>query len=252
MLRTALMYFNVDRPIDSVLITSAGEKEGKTTVATRLALTSASAGLNVVLLDADLRRAQVGGRLGIRAEEGLGAVIAGSRSLREVAVDVPLDSPQTGRLRVIPAGPPPPNPSALVSSDGMQRIVEELESQSDLVIIDTPAALAVSDPLPLMRNVSGIVVVARMNRSSRHRIRRLQKVIESAHGHVLGVVATGTTSGPGYTHYYPSHYSNGTNGSLPRRRRWRAKRPQPASPNAAEHSSAPASERSGAAASEDG
>lgn len=252
MLRTALMYFNVDRPIDSVLITSAGEKEGKTTVATRLAVTTASAGLNVVLLDADLRRAQVSARLGIRADEGLGAVIAGSRSLSEIVVDVPLDSPATGRLRVAPAGPPPPNPSALMSSGQMQRILKELESQSDLVIVDTPAALAVSDPLALMRKVSGIVVVARMNRSSRYTIRRLQKVIESAHGQLLGVVATGTTSGPGYTHYYANHYSNGTNSSKPRPGRWRGKRSEPLSTIAAEDSSALAPEHASAVAPEDG
>ena len=244
MLRMALMYFNVDRPLDSVLITSAGEKEGKTTVATRLALSAAGAGLDVVLLDADLRRAQVSARLGIPTEEGLSAVIAGTRQLSDVVAQVSLDSNATGRLRVVPAGRPPPNPSALMSSERMQQILEALESKSDLLIIDTPAALAVSDPLPLMRNVSGIVVVARMNRSSRYTIRRLQKVIESAHGQPLGVVATGTTSGPGYKHYYPSHYSNGSNDSKARRWRRSGKRPEPIS--------LVAPERSPTAAPEDG
>jgi succinoglycan biosynthesis transport protein ExoP len=219
MLRTALMYFNVEGGMDSVLITSAGEKEGKTTVATRLALAAASSGLNVVLVDADLRRAQVSARLGIRTDGGLGALIAGAKPLHEVLVDFPLDEPGAGRLLVVPSGPPPPNPSALISSEAMQRILRDLESQSDLVIIDTPAALAVSDPVPLMRSVSGVVVVARMNRSSRQTIRRLQKIIEAAHGDLLGVVATGATSGPGYGHYYPKYYAqNGANGAHPKRR----------------------------------
>jgi tyrosine-protein kinase Etk/Wzc len=96
----------------------------------------------------------------------------------------------------------------------MQNILRELESECDLVIVDTPAALAVSDPVPLMRSVGGVVVVARMNHSTRQTLRRLQKIIEAAQGHLLGVVATGTTAGPGYDHYYPKYYAeNGTNGS---------------------------------------
>jgi capsular exopolysaccharide synthesis family protein len=215
MLRTSLMYFNVERPLDSVVITSAGEKDGKTTVAIRLALSSAAAGLDVVLIDADLRRAQATARLGIEKHGGgLGGVIAGTAELSEAMVDYPVETSTAGRLRVLAAGPPAPNPSALMSSPRMQAILRELESQSNLVIIDTPAALAVSDPLPLMRSVTGVVLVARINRSGRHAIRRLQTIVESAHGNLLGVVATGAGAGVGYGHYYPTYYAtNGTNGT---------------------------------------
>jgi capsular exopolysaccharide synthesis family protein len=233
MLRTSLRYFNIERPLDSVIITSAGEKDGKTTVATRLALAAAGAGLDVVLVDADLRRAGVTNRFGIKAHDGLGAVIVGARSPDEVMVEQPLDQQGAVPLRILPAGNPPPNPSALMSSDGMAEVLKELEQQSDLVIVDSPAALAVSDPLPLMTKVSGVVVVARMNSSSRQTVRRLQKIIESAHGRMLGVVATGTIAGPGYKHYYPTYYSNGTsngtNGSGKLRRR-RHKTPPPVIP----------------------
>src|SRR5581483_6261535 len=115
MLRTALMFFNVDRPLKSVVITSAGEKEGKTTVATRLAAATAASGLKVVLVDADLRRAQVSARLGIQAKDGLGSVIAGSAALADVMVNQPVvDGPDAGELKVVPGGAPPPNPSALM------------------------------------------------------------------------------------------------------------------------------------------
>jgi polysaccharide biosynthesis transport protein len=215
MLRTSLMYFNVDRDLDSVVITSAGEKEGKTTVATRLAVAAATSGRSVVLVDADLRRAQVSARLGIHASEGLGSVIAGTKEVDDVLIRQPLgDVPGAGDLRILPAGSLPPNPAALMSSPRMQQIIRQLRSEVDLVIVDTPAALAVSDPLPLMRTVTGVVVVARMNSSSRQTIRRLQKIIESANGVLLGVVATGATSGIGQSHYYPTYYANhnGTNG----------------------------------------
>lgn len=219
MLRTALMYFNVERPIKSVVITSAGEKDGKTTIATRLALNTAAADKRVILVDADLRRAQVSAKFGITQKVGLGAVLAGEASLSDVLVDFPIEHTGDGELKVLPAGQPPPNPSALLSSHRMEEVLRELESECDLVILDTPAALAVSDPLPLMRLVSGVVLVARMNRSSRDTLRRLQQMVHSAHGKLLGAVATGVSAGPGYEHYYPKYYSHkGSNGSGSARR----------------------------------
>jgi tyrosine-protein kinase len=214
MLRTALMFFNFDRSLKSVVVTSPGEQDGKTTVATRLALVAARSSLNVILVDADLRRAQVGARLGIEAQAGLGAVLAHELPLSEALVDYPIDAPGSGRLAVLPAGRPPPNPAALIGSGEMPELIRQLESEADLVIFDTPAALAVSDPLPLMGSVSGVVLVARMNRSSRERIRRLQRIIGSAQGTLLGVVATGVSSGPGYYDHYSTKYytQNGVNG----------------------------------------
>lgn len=208
MLRTAVTYLNIDRPLDSLVVTSPGEKDGKTTVATRLALVMARAGMNVILVDADLRRAQVSAKLGIQQRAGLGSVIAREHTLSEALVSYPVGDIGAGQLWVLPAGPLPPNPSALMSSDEMQRTLRDLEAQSDIVVIDTPAALAVSDPLPLMGSVSGVVLVARMNNSTRETIRRLQRMIVSAHGQLLGVVATGVASGPGYEGYTPKAYTH--------------------------------------------
>ena len=225
MLRTALTYFNVERPLDSLVVTSPGEKDGKTTIATRLSIAMARAGMNVILIDADLRRAQVSAKLGITQGGGLGSVIVREHSLSEALVNYPIADAAGGRLTVLPAGPLPPNPSALMSSEEMQNVLRELEAQSDIVIIDTPAALAVSDPLPLMRSVSGVVLVARMNNSSRETIRRLQKMIIAAHGQLLGVVATGVASGPGYDRYTPKYYSHGrTNGDGGGHKRGRLRR----------------------------
>jgi capsular exopolysaccharide synthesis family protein len=218
-LRTALRYLNVDRHLDSIIVTSPGEKDGKTTVATRLSIAMARAGMQVILVDGDLRRAQVSAKLGIQQRAGLGTVVTQEHSLSESLVDYPVSEPATGTLRVLPAGPLPPNPSALIGSDEMQRVLREVESLGDIVIIDTPAALAVSDPLPLMRSVSGVVLVARMNTSSRETVRRLQKMIQAAHGTLLGVVATGVSAGPGYDHYSPKpyvHADRNGNGSAPR------------------------------------
>lgn len=206
-MRTSLTYFTVDRPIKSVLIASPGEQEGKSTVAVRLALASARAGLDVVLIDADLRRAGATEKLGLKASVGLGMVLAERRPVESGLIDWPLAQDDAGRLRVLAAGPPPPNPGALISSEAMRELIRVLEDQADLVIIDTPAALAVSDSVPLMQSVSGVVLVARMHRSKRDTISRLRKIIDSAHGRLLGAVATGVTSGPGYEKYSQEYYA---------------------------------------------
>jgi capsular exopolysaccharide synthesis family protein len=213
MLRTSLMYFNVDNPLSSVMITSPGEKDGKTTVATRLAIAAAQAGLDVALVDADLRRAQVSAKMGVHTQHGLGSVLAGDLPLSEVLVEQDRQNSADGRLVILPAGYPPPNPSALLSSSRAVDVLRQLEAESDLVIVDTPAALAVSDPVPLMRSVSGVVIVARMNHSTRQTIKRLRKIIDQARGRLLGVVATGVSAGPGYEHYNPKYYGSNGNGA---------------------------------------
>ena len=190
--RGALTYFNVESPLASVAIVSPQVGAGKTTVATGLALAMARAGKTAILVDADLRRSQVSARLGITADAGLGAVLAGESPLEDVLLEHPVDSADGGKLLVVPAGPAPPNPAALLGSKQMRELVGKLEKRADLVIVDSVAALAVSDALPLLQEVSGSVVVVRMDRTSRASVRRVQKMIVSAQGTVLGAVATGT------------------------------------------------------------
>jgi len=207
MLRGALMYFNVDQRLKSVVVTSPGQEDGKTTVAVRLAQSAARAGRNVILVDADLRRPQIGPRMHIQAPEGLGTVLTGESdvwsSLYEIPVSAEGDSQITaqGSLRLLPAGVPAPNPSELLSSEAMERTLHELETGADFVIVDSAAALAVSDALPLLRWTSGVVVIARLNRTTRAGIRRLQKIITAANGNLLGVVATGAPNRGGYDGY---------------------------------------------------
>src|SRR3954451_22664460 len=129
MLRGALMYFNVDQRLKSVVITSPGQEDGKTTVAVRLAQSAARAGRNVILVDADLRRPQIASRMGLNAPQGLGTVLVGetelSAALHEVPVRTEGDSQITsqGILRVLPAGPAAPNPSELLSSERMEAVL---------------------------------------------------------------------------------------------------------------------------------
>jgi capsular exopolysaccharide synthesis family protein len=221
MLRASLTYFNVNRPLTSVVIVSPLAADGKTTVAVGLAVATARAGKRAVLVDADLRRPQVCARLGVAPGDGLGDVLAGQRELSDVMFEHPVDAPEGGSLRVLPAGPLPPNPSALIASQAMRNVLSELEEQADLVIIDTAAALAVSDALPLLETASGIVMIVRMNRSSAAAVRRLLKVSSSAHGTVLGVVATGSSRPGAYGDAYGYYSQQRARETGPR---WRVRR----------------------------
>lgn len=205
MLRAALGYLNAESPLKSVAIVSPQAGEGKTTIAVGLALAAARAGRRVVLLEADMRRPQIGATLGLGSAPGLSDVLSGELSLPDALREYPVETSRGGTLAVLLGGTPPPNPSALISSQQMERLVWDAGALSDLVIIDTPASLVVSDTVPLFRIASGVVLIARMGRSSKAAIHRLQAIINSAHGRLLGVVAAGTTPvrgyGTGYGYY---------------------------------------------------
>ena len=206
MLRADMTHFNAARRVSSVAIISPLVGDGKTTVAVGLALAAARAGQHTVLIDADLRRPQVSARLGFEASVGLAEVLAGDVSLSDALVDYELGGAEVARLQVLAAGPPPANPTALIRSERMREVLHELEAEADLVVVDTAAALAVSDPLPLLQMVSGVVMVVRMNGSPRSTVRRLQSVVVSSGAVVFGMVASGTTmKAVGYGDYYSSY-----------------------------------------------
>lgn len=200
-LRASLTYFNIARRISSVLITSPGKQEGKTTVSINLALAMARSGKDVILVDMDLRRPAAAQRLGIRASDGLGSVLVDTLTLGDALKEVPSQGLSGGRLRVLPAGPPPPNPSELIGSQRMRTLIAELEGIADLVVLDSAPLLVVSDSLPLLEAVSGVVLVARIDRTHRAAMSRLGHIIASAGGKSLGVVATDAASGGLYGGY---------------------------------------------------
>jgi Mrp family chromosome partitioning ATPase len=160
--------------------------------------------------------------------DGLAEVLAGDVEVGEALVPDVIEAPKAGSLTVMPAGKPPPNPAALLNSHRMTEVLRGLEQQSELVVVDTAAALAVSDALPVIQSAAAVIMVVRMNRSSRAAVRRMKKVVSSTDARVLGVVATGSgTAAAGYGDYYGKRgrklfgrrsstyhtYSNGRNGA---------------------------------------
>jgi succinoglycan biosynthesis transport protein ExoP len=201
-LRSTLLYFNVDRPLHSVIIASPLPEEGKTTVATGVAEALAASGKTVVLVDTDLRYSHGDSRMGGDVEHGLGSLLAGQTSLEDVLID-------DGPLRILPSGPQPPNPSQLVGSDRMRRLLVELSDRFDMIVIDTPAGLVVGDAIPLLQEASGVVLVGRVSFSRRDAFRRFATVVRNANGTLLGTVATGTRNRQGAGYYGHYRYAKG-------------------------------------------
>jgi receptor protein-tyrosine kinase/non-specific protein-tyrosine kinase len=214
MLRANLRYFNVDREIKSVLITSAAPSEGKSTVALHLAAAAASTGARVALVEADLRRPTLSVRLGLVGSSGLSQVLAGVRDLRSAISTVQGTAKDGGQpLHVLPSGPIPPNPTDLIESDRMRQIIKALEQAYDLVVIDTPPTSIVSDAIPLVNEVSGVLVVGRIGRTTRDSANHLHNQLDNLGADVLGVVVNsigrGTRyGGYGYGYGYAAEYTS--------------------------------------------
>jgi capsular exopolysaccharide synthesis family protein len=210
-LRSSLTYFNVDRTLSSLVVASPIPQDGKTTVAINLAIAYALDERDVILIDGDMRRPQVAARLGKEVSVGLDSVLVGERSLDEALSYVDVGA---GRLRILPGAVPPPNPAVLLGSQRMRMLISELSEQVDMIVVDTPGLLACSDAIPLFGQVTGSVMVARLERTPRDAVRRTRQVITSAGGSVLGSVITGAHAGGIYGYYsYGGYYGGGPNGS---------------------------------------
>ncbi len=211
-LRTNFRYFAIDQDVKSMLMTSSAPGDGKSTIAKYLAATAAASNVQVVLLEADLRRPALNHALANLDRRGLTDVLAGSVALKDVIQQVPLSVPgQRGSgepaaqrtLDVITAGPIPPNPTDLLESDRMNDVIAELEVLYDLVIIDSSPLTVVPDAIPLANRVSGVVVVIREGKSTSTGARSLRKQLDNLRITPLGIIinASSPTEDGGYYGY---------------------------------------------------
>ena len=194
-LRASLSFFNVDRNIQSIVVVSGRQGEGKSLVSLGLARAYEAAGSSVILVDADLRRPTLASRLGIPAGTGLAGVLVGRTSVSEALMAQMRGENPTG-LRVLPSGDLPPNPSELLGSERMKQVLNELTSMCDVVIVDTSPLLAVSDAMPLMDDVSGTLVVSRLGVTARDDLRQVRRLVTAASSAALGFVVTGGHTAP--------------------------------------------------------
>jgi non-specific protein-tyrosine kinase len=228
-LRTNIGFSLIDKPLHTILVTSAESGNGKTTVASNLAIFIAKAGKNTLLIDTDLRRPSLHQQFGLSPEKmGLSnAILAFSAasasnplpsssmpvSLSEhsltsaLLLDPFLHTVNIPNLRVMPSGPLPPNPPELLDSKAMERLFTVLATSSgaEVVIFDTPPLLGLSDTSILAPKVDGTVVVVDITSTNKKNLKQLKASLTQAGAHVLGCVVNKqrySHKDAAYSHYY--------------------------------------------------
>lgn len=182
-LRTNLEFAAVDRPLKTILVTSTDSDEGKTSVATNLAVVMAQGDKKVVLIDADLRRPDVHEYMGMTNEGGLSEVFRGRLVLHSA-----MRLWKNEKIAVISGGNPPPNPTELLASQKMDQILNSIKEVADVIIIDGPP-FVVTDAAVLASKVDGVLVVIRPGYTRETAIKAMGEQLKRAGARVLGIVA---------------------------------------------------------------
>jgi capsular exopolysaccharide synthesis family protein len=205
-LRANLQYLAVQRPLQTILITSASPEQGKTTVTANLAVAIARSGASTIAIEGDLRRPRLAETFGVDGRGGgLTGLLVGNRNIDSAMVGIPVaavgndrKSQAAARLAVLTSGHLPPNPGELLSSSQMEQLLERLKGTYEYVLIDSPPLLLVADALGLARMVDGVVLVARRDEATRDEARETRSLVERLGINLVGTVLTDVAATSAY------------------------------------------------------
>jgi capsular exopolysaccharide synthesis family protein len=205
-LRTSILLSALDAPPKVLLVTSALPQEGKTTTSVNCAIVLAQRGSRVLLVDADLRRAGVHLAFGLDRKSGLSTLLAGTTTMEEAIRSYP----QIPGLYILPAGPPPPHPAEMLGAAKMNSLIAQWREDFDYVIIDTPPALSVTDPVVLSVEADSVILVIRSGKTTKDAVRRAGELLWQVNAPMMGVVVNGIDLGsPDHYYYYYGAKSSG-------------------------------------------
>ncbi len=194
-LRTSIM-LSSDSPPKTILVTSMAPGDGKTTVASNLAIAIAGSESSVLLIDCDLRRSMLHEIFGLKNTKGLSTFIAGASDMN-IIQDVPVKN-----LSVITSGPTPPNPSEMLISKKLKDFIHELKNKFDFVIIDTPPVMSVSDTLIVSKIVDASLIVTRFGKTTYEMMNHGLKSMADIESKVIGTVINAVDEKKSGYHYY--------------------------------------------------
>jgi succinoglycan biosynthesis transport protein ExoP len=214
MLRTSIQLMGVDPPVGTLQVTSPAQGEGKTTTVANLAVTLAHAGHRVLVIDCDLRRPRVHEFFGLHNKWGFVSVLAGQASLNEAIQDVH----GVDRLRLLASGPLPPNPAELLSSERTAEILATAKNDADVVLIDCPPVLPVTDAAVLSSWVDATLLVASAGATRRRQLARADELLSQVDARIIGTVLNGLR-GDGHDDGYSYYRYYQREGDAPRGRR---------------------------------
>ena len=196
-IRTNIIYSGIDEEIRSIMVTSSGPGEGKSTTTANLAVVFAQQGKTVLLVDADLRKPTVHYTFKLTNHNGLTTVLTNQIGLMEA-----VNKTDESNLYVLPSGPVPPNPSELLGSKAMKHFMEKALEEFDLIIFDTPPVLAVTDAQILGNLCQGSVLVVSSGKTEKDSLIKTKELLTSTNGRLLGVVLNNKKIDKKGSYYY--------------------------------------------------
>lgn len=196
-LRTNIQFSSLDKPLRTLLLTSTSPEEGKSTTLANLAITFALGGSRVLMVDCDLRRPTLHSLFGLDNDRGLTSIMLDNTTAEPPVVATPVQS-----LWLLPSGPLPPNPSELLGSKKMDSIIETLKDKADIILLDSPPIIAVTDAAVLARKVDGILLVFSVGKTKRDHASKAKALLEKVNANILGVVLTNVQLDVSVYRYY--------------------------------------------------
>jgi capsular exopolysaccharide synthesis family protein len=202
--RTNIQFAQIEQPPKTLLVTSAGPSEGKSTTVANLAITMAQMGTKTLLVDADLRRPVLHSIFEYEKSLGLTDILLGNKELDKVLHEL-----QVKNLSLLCCGTLPPNPSELLGSQAMKNLLETLQAKFEVILFDSPPVLAVTDAAVLGAQTDGVILVISSGETTRNAQNRAKTLLNNVRAQILGAVLNNVkVEGRygSYYHYYYRHY----------------------------------------------
>ena len=201
-LRTNLEFSSLDKPVKTMVVTSPGPEEGKSTTLANLAVTLAQAEKEIILVDCDLRRPSQHEIFGVNNGVGLTTMVVDD----EAMADPPLQLTSVPGLWLLPSGPLPPNPSELVGSRRMEEILAVLSQRADTVLFDAPPVIAVTDAAVLSSKVDGVLLVINAGGTKRDHAQKAKALLEKVNANLVGAVLNNVKMDTSLHRYYAEQW----------------------------------------------
>ena len=199
-LRTNLEFSSLDKPIRSMVVTSAAPEEGKSTTLANLAVTIAQAGKKVILVDCDLRRPSLNQIFGTRGAPGFTDMMRDDTLMQKP----PLQDTSLSNLRLLVSGTIPPNPAELIASRRMSEVIAALQALADMVLFDAPPVIAVTDAAVLATKVDAVLLVVSAGKTKRDHAKKAKQLLEKVNAHLIGTVLNNVKGEASLYQYYAS------------------------------------------------
>lgn len=200
-IRTNMQFANLDRNLKTIMITSSTQGEGKTTTISNVAISLSTLGKKVIIIDSDLRRPRIHKAFNLTNNKGLTDALLENSSYKEYIQKGPGEN-----LYILTAGQIPPNPSEMLSSNSMKKLIEEIKEEYDYVLIDAPPVVIVTDAAIISTFADGVILVCASGEAEIEIIKRAKENLQKVNANILGVVINKLPLDNSKSYSYYSYY----------------------------------------------